>query len=60
MLVTDHQPLVAILHPKKGVSGIIAVCMQQWDLFLAHDIEYKRTKAHGNADKLIYLWKSLL
>eukprot|EP00079_Xenopus_tropicalis_P035744 XP_017949515.1 PREDICTED: uncharacterized protein K02A2.6-like [Xenopus tropicalis] len=54
-LVTDHQPLVAILHPKKGVSATAAAHMQRWALFLAgydYDIEFKRTAAHANADGL--------
>eukprot|EP00079_Xenopus_tropicalis_P035743 XP_017949514.1 PREDICTED: uncharacterized protein K02A2.6-like [Xenopus tropicalis] len=54
-LVTDHQPLVAILHPKKGVSATAAARMQRWALFLAgydYDIEFKRTAARANADGL--------
>ena len=55
MLVTDHKPLTAIFHPKKGVPAITAERLQCYALFLAgfdYDIEYKNTTKHCNADGL--------
>ena len=54
-LVTDHQPLIYILHPEKGIPVTAAARMQRWALFLSgHDYEivHKSTKQHGNADGL--------
>lgn len=57
-LVRDHQPLAAILHPKKGVSVTNAAHVQRWALFLAafiYDMEFKRTEEHTNADRLSHM-----
>ena len=54
-LVTDHKPLTAIFHPKKGVPAMTAARLQRYALFLAgfdYDIEYKSTTKHCNADGL--------
>ncbi|KAK3755133.1 hypothetical protein QZH41_017508, partial [Actinostola sp. cb2023] len=54
-LVTDHQPLVAILGPKSPVPTLAAARMQRWALILsAHDyeIEYRKSADHVNADAL--------
>ncbi|MGH0134926.1 UNVERIFIED_CONTAM: hypothetical protein FKN15_004271 [Acipenser sinensis] len=54
-LVTDHQPLVSIFNPRKGVPEMAAARLQRWALFLgahSYDIEFKGTKHHGNADGL--------
>ena len=54
-LVTDHQPLVSIFHPEKGISATTAARLQRYALYLAGfqcDIEYKNTKKHGHADAL--------
>ena len=54
-LVTDHKPLSAIFHPKKGVPAMSAARLQRYALFLAgfdYDIEYKSTAKHCNADGL--------
>jgi hypothetical protein len=54
-LITDHQPLTAILHPEKGIPALSAARMQRYALILAaHDynIVYKSTKKHTNADGL--------
>ena len=52
-IVTDHQPLTLIFHPKKGIPVITAARLQRYALF-AHDysIEYRSTTKHGNADGL--------
>ena len=34
-LFTDHQPLLAILGPKKGIPSIAAAQMQRWALLLS-------------------------
>ena len=52
---TDHKPLLGILGPKKGVPAVAAARLQRWALLLAayqYDIEFRSTKAHGNADAL--------
>lgn len=54
-LVTDHQPLVSIFNPRKGVPVMSATRLQRWALFLgahSYDIEFKGTKKHCNADGL--------
>ena len=54
-LVTDHKPLTAILGPKNGVPSLAAARMQRWALLLSgysYDIQFRPTKAHGNADGL--------
>lgn len=54
-LVTDHQPLVSIFNPRKGIPVMSATRLQRWALFLAahsYEIEFKGTKQHCNADGL--------
>ncbi|XP_062865163.1 uncharacterized protein K02A2.6-like [Trichomycterus rosablanca] len=57
-LVTDHQPLVSIFNPRKGIPVMSATRLQRWALFLgahSYDIEFKGTKQHSNADGLSHL-----
>ncbi|XP_061190068.1 uncharacterized protein K02A2.6-like [Saccostrea echinata] len=54
-LITDHQPLVSIFNPKKGISVTSAARMQRHAIFLSgytYNIEYRNTKRHTNADGL--------
>lgn len=54
-LVTDHQPLLSIFNPRKGIPVMSAARLQRWALFLgahSYDIEFKGTKHHSNADGL--------
>ncbi|KAL5018941.1 hypothetical protein ScPMuIL_004663 [Solemya velum] len=54
-LLTDHQPLISIFGPKKGVSTTSAARLQRQALYLSgydYEIVYKNTKKHGNADSL--------
>ena len=54
-LITDHQPLTAILGPKRGIPTLAAARMQRWALLLTaytYDIQYRSSKAHANADGL--------
>ena len=54
-LLTDHQPLISIFSPSKGVPMMTAQRLQRWALFLGahrYDIAFKGTKQHGNADGL--------
>ncbi|XP_031571846.1 uncharacterized protein K02A2.6-like [Actinia tenebrosa] len=54
-LYTDHQPLTSIFHPGRGIPAMTAARLQRYALFLSgfnYTIEYKNTKAHGNADGL--------
>jgi len=57
-MVTDHRPLLTILGPKKGVPPIAAARLQQWAVQLSvfcHEIEFKPTREHGNADAVLRL-----
>lgn len=54
-LVTDHQPLLSIFSPQKGIPAMTAARLQRYALFLSghvYDIEYKQTTQHTNADGL--------
>ena len=54
-LLTDHQPLMTILDPKKGIPSLAAARLQRWAIILSaykYIIKYKTSKAHGNADGL--------
>ena len=54
-MVTDHKPLLSILGPTAEIPPIAAARMQRWGIFLSayqYDVEYKRSKEHGNADGL--------
>lgn len=52
-LITDHEPLTSILHPKKGIPSMTIARLQRWAIILSaydYDIEYRNTSKHGNAD----------
>ena len=54
-LITDHQPLKAILGPKKGIPSLAAARLQRWAVLLSayqYDIKFKPTDTHANADGL--------
>lgn len=54
-LITDHQPLIYIFNPKKGIPVTASARLQRYSLFLtAYDygIEFRGTAKHGNADSL--------
>ena len=54
-LVTDHQPLTAILHPEKGIPAMMTAHMQRYALQLAahvYEIKYIISAKHDNADGL--------
>ena len=54
-LVTDHQPLVSVFHPAKGIPSTTANRLQRWALCLMsynYTIRYKPTHLHANADAL--------
>lgn len=54
-LVTDHQPLLSIFNPKKGIPSSSANRIQRWALCLmgyTYTIRYKSTATHANADAL--------
>ena len=54
-LVTDHQPLLTIFHPKKGIPMATANRLQRWAISLmgySYTIRYKPTLQHANADAL--------
>jgi len=55
ILVTDHQPLVAMFGPNKPSLALAANRLSRWALFLRqfnHIIEYRKTSEHSNADVL--------
>lgn len=54
-LVTDHQPLVSIFSPQKGISTTSSSRLQRYAIFLSgydYTIKYRNTKLHGDADGL--------
>jgi RNase H-like domain found in reverse transcriptase len=54
-LVTDHQPLLAIFNPNKGIPVAAANRLQRWAIYLmgyTYVIRYKSTYTHANADAL--------
>ena len=54
-LVTDHQALLTILGPKKGLPAIAAARLNRWAVILSaysYEMEYRPTKSMGNADAL--------
>ncbi len=53
--VTDHQPLVTILVPKRGIPALAAARLQCWAITLSayqYQIEFRNTREHANADGL--------
>ncbi|CAF1275192.1 unnamed protein product, partial [Didymodactylos carnosus] len=54
-LVTDHQPLLSIFSPVKGIPVATANRLQRWAICLmgySYHIRYKPTRLHANADAL--------
>ena len=54
-LVTDHQPLHALLHEHRLTSSQASACVHRWSLLLsAYEFSFifLRIKAHQNADVL--------
>ncbi|CAF3680882.1 unnamed protein product [Rotaria sordida] len=54
-LNTDHQPLLAIFNPTKGIPVTTANRLQRWAIYLMgynYTIRYKPTRSHANADAL--------
>lgn len=65
MLITGQKPLIAILHPEKGVPAMTPARLQRYALFLAgfdDKIKYNSTAEHCNADGLFhfFLWQNEL
>ena len=51
-LITDHQPLLALLGPKSPIPILAAARMQRWALSLSaydYQIEYRRSERHATA-----------
>ena len=54
-LVTDHQPLLALLHEHRPTSTQASACIRHWSLLLSayeYTITFRKTQAHQNADAL--------
>ena len=52
-LLTDHQPLMLLFAPKKGIPPIAASRLQRWAIQLPayqYDIYYRSSKQNANAD----------
>ncbi|XP_053550471.1 uncharacterized protein K02A2.6-like [Bombina bombina] len=52
-LITDHKPLLSILHPQKGISNTTAARLQRYALQLAaynYSIKYRCHSDHTNVD----------
>ena len=52
-LLTDHQPLMLLFGPKKGIPPIAASRLQRWAIQLSayqYDIKYRSSKQNANAD----------
>jgi len=53
-LATDHEPLISIFNPEKGIPARTVARLQRYALFPAefkYSIEYKNTTQHRNADE---------
>ena len=54
-LVTDHQPLLALLHEHRPTSSQASTCVRRWSLLLSayeYSITFWKTQSHLNADAL--------
>ena len=54
-LVTDHQPLLALLHEHRPTSPQASARIRRWSLLLSayeYAIKFRKTQAHSNADAL--------
>ncbi len=54
-LVTDHKPLLALLHQYKPTSAQASTRIRRWSLLLSayeYSITFRKTEDHGNADAL--------
>ena len=54
-LVTDHQPLLALLHEHRPTSAQASARIRRWLLLLSayeYKITFKKTQEHQNADAL--------
>ena len=54
-LVTDHQPLLALLHQHRPTSAQASARVRRWSLLLSayeYSITFRNTHAHANADAL--------
>lgn len=54
-LITDHQPLVHIFSPQRGVPVTASSRLQRYSLFLSayeYEIGSRKTSKHANADSM--------
>ena len=54
-LITDHKPLLALLHEHKPTSAQASARIRRWSLLLSayeYKISFRKTEDHGNADAL--------
>ncbi|XP_018398448.1 PREDICTED: uncharacterized protein K02A2.6-like [Cyphomyrmex costatus] len=55
ILITDHNPLLAIFSPNRDLPSLAATRLHRWAMYLSsflYDIEYRNTHHHSNADAL--------
>ena len=58
ILETNHQPLVHIFNPEKGISSTTSARIQRYATFLPgydYEIVFRKTEQHANADVLSML-----
>ena len=54
-LVTDHKPLITLLHEHRAIPTSVSARIQRWALTLSmyeYRIMFKPSGSHGNADAL--------
>lgn len=54
-LITDHQPLIHIFSPQRGVPVTASSRLQRYSLFLSaydYEIGFRKTSKHANADSM--------
>ena len=54
-LITDHQPLLALLHEHRATSAQASARIRRWSLLLSayeYTISFRKTQSHQNADAL--------
>ena len=54
-IVTDHKPLLGLLHKHKGIPSMAASRIQRWAIILSaynYELIFKSGRKHGNADSM--------
>ena len=54
-IITDHNPLLGLLHEHKGIPSMAASRIQRWAIILSaynYELIFKSGRKHGNADSM--------